>query len=157
MGAGKSTLLKRLLLDRSVRGDYVRGFDVTGEFTPIINELGGVVVSFNGTEGIINDLQVLRTSEKEAVSYAKHITKLATIYKIHAPSCDAYELAEYQQTCSALYEKWGLLSDDLNAKPITGLPNNAYPTYSDLLAFVRENCNNFMLIKIQASKGNVWY
>lgn len=138
MGAGKSTLLKKLLLDRAVRGDYVRGFDVTGEFTPIIHELGGVVVSFNGTEGIINDLQVLRTSEKEAVSYAQHITKLATIYKIHAPSCDAYELAEYQQLCSALYEKWGLLSDDLSVKPITGLPNESYPTYSDLLAFVRE-------------------
>lgn len=152
MGAGKSTLLKKLLLDRAVRGDYVRGFDVTGEFTPIVRELGGAIISFNGTEGIINDLQVLKTSEKEAVSFAQHITKLATVYRIHAPSCDAYELAEYQKTCSELYEKWGLLHSDLEAHPITGLPNESYPTYSDLLNFVKEKLQKLYNSKVTGVK-----
>lgn len=40
MGSGKSSMIKWLLLDRSIRGDYVRGFDPTGEYSAVTDELG---------------------------------------------------------------------------------------------------------------------
>lgn len=129
--SGKSSLLKKILEDRAVRGDYIRGFDVTGEFIPLVELLGGVV--FGETERI-NDLEILRTDENENVSFGRHIAKLSTIYKLLAPNCDDYELAEYQNVCSELYEKWGITK---NAQ-MTGLPNNAYPIYSDLLKYIDE-------------------
>lgn len=131
MGSGKSSLLKKLLEDRAVRGDYIRGFDVTGEFIPLIELLGGVVF---GETDRINDLEILRTDEDENVSFGRHITKLSTIYKLLAPNCDDYELAEYQNTCSELYEKWGITKNT----QMTGLPNDAYPIYSDLLQYIDE-------------------
>lgn len=131
MGSGKSSLLKKILEDRAVRGDYIRGFDVTGEFIPLVEFLGGVVFGENER---INDLEILRTDEDENVSFGRHITKLATIYQLLAPNCDEYELAEYQNTCSELYDKWGITR---NSK-MTGLPNEAYPTYSNLLGYIDE-------------------
>lgn len=138
MGAGKSTALKKILLDRAVRGDYVRGFDVTGEFATLVEHLGGKIIAFDGSQGIINDLEVLQTAEKEEISYARHITKLATIYKFLSPQCDDYELAEYQKTCSELYEEWGMLDESAEQLHITGLPCDSYPIYSDLLNFINQ-------------------
>ena len=43
-GSGKSTLLKKIIEDRAIRGDFIRVFDVEGEFTMLTERLGGKVI-----------------------------------------------------------------------------------------------------------------
>src|SRR5690625_7703567 len=64
MGAGKSTALKKLLMDNEARGNYIRGFDVTGEFKKLVHTLGGQSISLDGSDGIINPLQIFRADVK---------------------------------------------------------------------------------------------
>lgn len=46
--------------DRSLRGDFVRVIDVTGEYSALATELGGRVLNMDGSDGIINLLEILR-------------------------------------------------------------------------------------------------
>src|SRR5699024_8559482 len=91
MGAGKSTALKKLLMDNEARGNYIRGFDVTGEFKTLVHTLGGQSISLDGSDGIINPLQIFRADDKsnykdgqesfeqyEAQCFMQHISKVAT-------------------------------------------------------------------------------
>lgn len=81
MGAGKSTLLKKLVLDNAIQGQTIRVLDVVGEFKDLVLELGGSTVSLDGTNGMINPLQILATivdentnnvnNEKSFMSYSK--------------------------------------------------------------------------------------
>ena len=52
MRSGKSTLLKKQFLQRAILGDFVRAFDITGEFTELTNTLGGKIIACDGTNGI---------------------------------------------------------------------------------------------------------
>ena len=61
MGAGKSTLLKKLVLDNAIQGQTIRILDIVGEFKDLVVELGGSTVSLDGTNGMINPLQILAT------------------------------------------------------------------------------------------------
>jgi len=79
-GSGKSTTLKKLMTDRAARGDIVRVFDVTGEFTELCNFLGGTIISLDGSrDNIINILQIL-PDESPTVAFNKHVSKVLTIY-----------------------------------------------------------------------------
>src|SRR5699024_85246 len=66
MGAGKSTLLKKLAMDNHSRGNFIRGFDVTGEFESLVNAMQGYTISLDGSEGIINPLQIYKTVDTSA-------------------------------------------------------------------------------------------
>ena len=78
MGSGKSTLLKKMLIDRAVRGDYIRGYDLSGEFRYLVEELGGnmeakdrqilekstvIFLLFLTIAGIVHRLKILKASE----------------------------------------------------------------------------------------------
>ena len=54
MGAGKSTLLKALEKDNTIRANFIRGFDATGEWTSLIEYNGGKIISLDGSQGILN-------------------------------------------------------------------------------------------------------
>ena len=109
MGSGKSTLLKKLTLDNACRGNIIRGLDVTGEFTPLVKELGGKMIALDGTNGIINLLQILRTSDKEGISFMQHLSKLTTFYKFIAPQANDETCKEFEFTCEkTLYRFWYL-------------------------------------------------
>lgn len=63
MGSGKSTLLKKRFLTNAIKGNYVRTFDISGEFTTLTKTLGGKVLKLDGTNGILNPLEVLKAEE----------------------------------------------------------------------------------------------
>ncbi|MDM0612888.1 ATP-binding protein, partial [Clostridium perfringens] len=56
MGAGKSTLLKKVVKNHTIIGNTVRILDVAGEFRSLVLDLGGKIVSLDGSSGIINPL-----------------------------------------------------------------------------------------------------
>src|SRR5699024_5270550 len=56
MCARKSNTLRKLLMDNEARVNFIRGFDVTGEFTTLVSALGGQYISLDGSDEIINPL-----------------------------------------------------------------------------------------------------
>ncbi|KHE73103.1 VirB4 family type IV secretion system protein [Halobacillus sp. BBL2006] len=137
MGAGKSTTLKKIMLDNAIKGYKVRTFDVTGEFVELTEALGGKQIALDGSDGVINPLQVYRTAEDEYTSFTQHLSKLTTFYKFLAPEANDSELKEYENLLRKLYEKLGLWNDDSNSN-ITELSVHEYPIFTDFLAFIEE-------------------
>lgn len=145
MGVGKSTLLKMIMEDRASRGDYVRAFDVSGEFTDLTYGLGGKVLNLDGREGIVNPLEIFKADEEEQNNYPIHISKLITQYKFFKPQADIEELNTYQETLDELYAQFGIKAITGNKEnQITGLPVESYPTYQDLLEFLEGKINVMM-------------
>jgi len=140
MGSGKSTLLKKLILDNACRGNIIRGIDVTGEDAPLVNELGGKMISLDGTNGIINPLQVLKTSDKEGISFMQHLSKLTTFYKFIAPQSDDETGKEFELLVRELYIKFKIYKENIDAEKlnITRLEESQYPIFSDLLILVKD-------------------
>lgn len=136
MGAGKSTTLKKILKDRAMRGDFVRCFDATGEYQTLINNLGGRVISLDGTNGILNAMEILKTDESEAMCFARHLSKLSTFYRIIKPSADDAEVMAFERLVRQFYVEWGIVSDEDRDKQITGLDPESYPIWSDFLKYV---------------------
>lgn len=135
MGSGKSTLLKKIFLDRASRGDYVRAFDITGEFRYLAREYGGRIVKLDGSEGRINLLEILKTDIEEGINFQNHISKLHTIYGYWNPDASNHEKIMFEEVLYQLYSEYNLLPDD---NQITGLPAKAYPTLSDLLVIIEK-------------------
>ena len=140
MGSGKSTLLKKMLMDRAVRGDYIRGYDPSGEFRYLVEELGGNIVSLDGTDGILNMMQIMMSAEIDSVSYVQHISKLNTIYKFLVPDATQPELLWYEKMVRKLYIKFGIIPEDeqIGGLVLTNLAAGEYPILSDLIEVIRE-------------------
>ncbi len=137
MGAGKSTTQKKLLLDMAIRGHYIRGFDPTGEYETLVNTLGGKIIHLDGSDGILNALEILPSSDNEEANLALHMSKLAVIYKFLSPTASSYELLEFEQLLNDFYVDWGILSVK-EKKQYTNLSPQSYPIFSDLLTYIEK-------------------
>ncbi len=135
---GKSTLLKNRLKARALRGDFIRTFDITGEFSTLTRKLGGRVLNMDGTDGKINLLEIFRSGETEHTSYTRHLGKLKTSYCFLNPEVETQELNIYIEELEKLYFRFGLLPDH-TGKQVTGLPAKQYPVFSDLLDLLEED------------------
>lgn len=136
MGAGKSTTLKKIMLDNAIKGYHVRTFDVTGEFAELTEALGGKQIALDGSDGVINPLQVYRTAEDEYTSFTQHLSKLTTFYKFLAPEANDNELKEYENLLRSMYKSLGIW-DDEGDNQITQQPVQMYPIFSDFLTFIQ--------------------
>lgn len=137
MGSGKSTLLKKLFKDRAMRGDYIRAFDISGEFTVLTKEFGGRVLKMDGTEGLINPLEILKADESENNNYSVHMAKQITLYRSLKPEATIEEINMYQQVLDELYKRFDLVPvKDGKENEITGLPVDRYPIFSDFLNLI---------------------
>lgn len=140
MGAGKSSILKKEFLDRACRGDYVRCFDITGEFTYLAESLGGRVLKLDGTNGILNPLEILRSDDNDNGNYTKHMSKLSTWYSFLNPEATNQEIIMFEELVRSLYIQCDLINEDglIPGKDITGLPVNSYPTLADLVLLIEK-------------------
>ena len=139
-GSGKSTTLKVLFSNNAIIGNFIRVIDVTDDFSDLAKENDGKIVTLNGSDGIINYLEVFRTDENEAISFANHLSKLNTFYKFMAPTADEDDRNEFEEYVRRLYEVKGLwISNTTEPQKITGLPPQVYPTFDDLLALIRSD------------------
>lgn len=150
MGAGKSTTLKKLVLDNASRGNFIRGFDVTGEFETLVEALGGYSISLDGSQGVINPLQIYKTEDNannegdreqvikdEELSFMQHISKVTTFYQFLAGNPSAEELEEFKKVLRGFYENIGFV-DRIRTSGVTGLSNEEYPIFSDFLDYIRD-------------------
>lgn len=140
MGAGKSTLLKKLLKNTSIVGNMVRVFDIVGEFRELVLERGGKVIALDGTDGIINLLQIFATIVDEETnevleeqSYMNHISKVSMIYRCISPNAKQSEVREFERVLREFYREYGIESNKA-----TTYKANEYPIMEDLLLYVKE-------------------
>lgn len=137
MGAGKSTTLKKILKDRAMRGDYVRCFDVSGEYRKLVTKLGGEIISLDGSEGVLNALEILKTDDHEETCFSRHLSKLSTLIRLLSPDISNYAVKEFGQLMRDFYVFWGLLPEDPHAEyHVTGFSADSYPTWSDFLDYL---------------------
>lgn len=136
MGSGKSSLLKKLAKAQAIQGDFIRIFDISGEFANLTHVLGGKIIQLDGRDGMLNQLEILSTSENESLNYIRHMSKLTTIYRYLVPEADRQEIMMYQNVLTDFYETIGL--SPTTRSQITKLPASSYPTYSDLLEFLNK-------------------
>lgn len=151
MGSGKSTLLKKRFLTNAIKGNYVRTFDISGEFTTLTKTLGGKVLKLDGTNGILNPLEVLKAEEGEEISFTRHISKVSTIYKfLTEGSADTEEIIEFEELLRELYRTFGMeLIGGKVKSQVTGLPANRYPTFSVFLEYIERKMEDIQ----RKSKG----
>lgn len=135
MGSGKSTYLKKRFKAHACEGDFVRTFDITGEFKNITKEFGGKIIRCNGSEGILNPLEILKAGEDDSTSYARHISKVSTFFKCIVPSADDNLILSLENYMRIFYEKYELTPKE--GRRITGLSAKKYPTFSDFAAFLK--------------------
>lgn len=140
MGAGKSTLLKKLLKNSAIVGNMIRVFDIAGEFRDIVTELGGKVIALDGTDGIINLLQIFatvvddKTNEVlEEQSYMNHISKVSMIYRCLSPDAEQSEVREFERILREFYIEYGIESNRATTYKV-----NEYPIMEELLEYIRK-------------------
>ncbi|MEZ3420599.1 MAG: hypothetical protein K1V95_01490 [Eubacterium sp.] len=112
MGIGKSSTLKDLITIQFALGTYIRGFDVKDEYGTLINILGGKMIYLDGSDGILNFFDILKTEETDYGSYVKHISKMRIIYKFFKKSASDNELSTFTDLLNKLYCKFNLRGDD---------------------------------------------
>lgn len=137
MGSGKSTLLKKRFRDRAARGDFVRVFDITGEFSRLTKHEGGKIIKFG--EERLNPFEILRAGDNETINFQLHNSKLAANYKFLIPTASEQEVITFSNLVRVLYRKFDLYPDvDNKEVQITGLPPQRYPIFSDFLVMLQE-------------------
>lgn len=136
LGTGKSTLLKKMMLDRACRGDYIRGLEVDGGFKNIIGYLGGKILSLDGTSGILNPFQILKTNENNEICFSRHIAKMEIMYKFLVPQASNYETLTFGNVIKYMYHILKMTPEHTN--DVSSFKNNQYPTLSDFSRFLNE-------------------
>ena len=125
-GAGKSHTLKKILLEESIQGNRVRTIDSTGEFVHLVNVLGGKTISLDGTDGMINPLEVnaVAVREKtddlgqniqevdEVTSFNQHKQKLSTFYGLMNPDAAEKDKQLFRIIVDQFYKYKGLWSSN---------------------------------------------
>lgn len=139
MGAGKSTLLKKLVLDNAIQGQTIRVLDIVGEFKDLVRTLGGKTVSLDGTDGLINPLQILATIVHEQTyevnneqSFTVHLSKVSTMYRFLNPSCTNEEQREFDKILDEFYRYCGI-----EKHRACEYKREEYPTMSMFLNYIK--------------------
>jgi len=162
MGSGKSTLLKKMTLAEVAKGSKVRVFDASGEFQQIAEFCGGKYLSLDGTDGMINPLQIYQTSfddflsdeKNEEISYAKHMAKLSGIYAYLVPESQKDEQQELTRMLTAMYRERNILGQQTYAG-CTRFQPKEYPTLRDFVAYLKQYIKDREDIPSQTAKEGV--
>ena len=137
MGSGKSTLLKKRFAYHAALGNYIRCFDVSGEFTGLTKEFGGRVIKCDSESSMLNPLEIMKAADDERTSFSIHISKVCTFYQCLVPSVTDELMIKLQNLLHDFYE-----SIDLTPQPgrsIIGLPAGRYPTFTEFCTFVKNS------------------
>lgn len=134
MGSGKSTFLKKRFKTHAARGNFVRTFDVSGEFADLTKEFGGKILKCSEGNGILNIMEILKAGEDDGSSYTRHIEKVSTFFRCVSPGMTEDDIIMLQNYLKEFYTERRLTPNEENC--ITGLPANRYPMLSDFWLFL---------------------
>lgn len=139
MGSGKSTLLKKLSNNNAIVNNTLRILDITGEFKDLVNELEGKIVALDGSNGMINPLQIFATMINENTnevqveqSYIQHMSKVSMIYNFLSPEATQEEIREFERLLHDFYIIYGI-----EREKATSYKAEEYPTLSEFLNYIK--------------------
>lgn len=145
-GSGKSTLLKKLTLDNYLKDNFVYIYDKAKEFRDLVPLLNGIYLSLDGSDGLLNMLQVFPFgsthsdgSIDEWGCFNHHIKETIARLKNWIDISKDEELdisAILRDFYQKFFEKQGKTWE---AFSITSLNNREYPTFDDLHAYLNSN------------------
>jgi hypothetical protein len=152
-GFGKSTLQKMLVEDALKRGHRVVTFDPSIEYGGLSDYAGGATITLDGSQGMINFLEVFPTVTKgedgEDVdlvgSFAQHIEKIQAIYGFMSQGLSQEQISEdrisIQNLISRYYIELGMYTEAPDRFPervhLIGLPHEEYPTLSQFVVWLK--------------------
>lgn len=153
MGAGKSTLQKKINYWLQSNISRARLFDASDEFRTLINDFDGEYMNLDGTDGIINPLQIFRTrydkkmtEERNAEqNYQKHMAKMEIQFKYWINDSSSDILNTAIAILRRIYQEKGIVNE--NAGIITYLgcdeyESKDYPILSDYCLYVKNLLKN---------------
>lgn len=147
MGMGKSTLLKMIEEEQFAKGNYIRGFDKSGEFYDMIKQQGGKYIALDGSDGKINMFEVYATATLSANdltpsqvgSFQQHIAKLAMQFSLLNPELREDDKNNLRIWLTNFYIEYGLWKpEDEEENNILGLDAKEYPTLSEFREFLKK-------------------
>ena len=150
MRSGKSTDCKKRFEYNAARNNFIRCFDVVGEFEPLTRELGGKIINPDGSEGVLNWLEIRYVSDNEKINYARHIAKIKAMYKSMQPDSTPEGISRFSEMLDIVYRKYNLNPETTKVngverqKQITKLPPAAYPTLSDMLQILDDEMHTII-------------
>lgn len=148
MRVGKSSFLKKQFSQRAMLGDFVRAFDVVGDFVPLTEYYGGKIIACDGTGGIQNPFEILKSADSDNGSFARHISKLSTWYKFLVPEATSDQITLYTNLLHDFYRQRNLLPE--KGKSITEYPAEYYPIMEDFYHYILKQMDD---IKTRKYKG----
>ena len=150
MGSGKSTLLKKLVLNNAIQGQTIRVLDIVGEFRSLVQALDGKTISLDGSDGMINPLQILATITDDNTnevdnerSFMTHLSKVSMMYKFLNPNCESDEQRQFESLVSNFYRY-----KNIDISKCTEYEVNEYPTMSELLIYIQNELYKDTELKI---------
>lgn len=150
MGSGKSTLLKKLVLNNAIVGQTIRILDIVGEFKSLVHKLGGKTISLDGSDGMINPLQILATITDDDTnevdnekSFMTHLSKVSMMYKFLNPDCDSDEQRQFESLVSNFYRY-----RNIDISKCTEYQVSEYPIMSELLEYIQSELYTDVELKI---------
>ncbi|MDD9150457.1 ATPase [Sporolactobacillus sp. CQH2019] len=161
-GGGKSTLIKRILRDNAAKGNYIRGFDKSGEFLAVTQDQGGKTINLDGTGGRINLMQVFPTITQpgednlaidEAGSFRQHVSKLHMICHILNLEATSTDLNQFDELVYDFYKSIDLWGN--GQTHITDLPEDQYPILSDFFTYIEDRYAAEKEDRIRARIGDI--
>lgn len=144
MGSGKSNILKMIFKDNADKGNYIRGFDVAGDYRTLTLHYDGAYISLDGTEGSINLLQVFPLVTKEddenlevdvEGSFTYHLSMLSKKLKSYNKKYTQSELDTFELKVRDFYIEIGLWENP-DVPDITALTNDSYPLLEELVEYL---------------------
>ncbi|MGL5087457.1 MAG: VirB4 family type IV secretion system protein, partial [Clostridium sp.] len=139
MGSGKSTFLKKILVNNAIVNNTIRVLDIAGEFKTLVTSLGGKVVALDGSDGIINPLEIFATVIDETTnkvneenSYMLHLSKVSMIYQFISPSSEQAEIREFEKVLSDFYNDYGI-----ERSKATTYNSLQYPIMEELVGYAK--------------------
>lgn len=165
MGAGKSTVLKMIAESHLAKGDSIWGFEKGKDFIPFLKNYDGIMVRLDGSDGMINPLEIFGTRTyddasslyenesnsdlkiNEAASYQTHLDKV--VYQVQLVSSQLHGTmkSEFRVYLNRFYEDVGTVPEGFTKSKmrgvndqvkVTGKEPEEYPTFSEFLDYLRE-------------------
>ena len=144
--SGKSSFAKKNLGPLVSRGDTVWVFDKSNEWRDLVNYYYGVTLTLDGSQNIINLMQVFGTVLDEngnvdvIASFNQHRTKVITYYATLNSQADKKELEMLGNLITDFYVErrmWSLSpKDNPQDLRVIGLRNEDYPILEDFQTFL---------------------
>lgn len=150
-GTGKTTLIKKRFYARSIRSDKIRTFDAHEEYVHLTNEMMGKNMLMDGSEGMINPLQIFKISVDVNENFIRHMKKLNILYYYWNDKADENEIILFEEVIKILYKKFTIITTQGKiSKKADRLPAERYPTLTDCILLI-ENMMVKLKKKVNAS------